>query len=453
MAASGGTKIQIHVTPRLNLLLTAIGSGLVGRGIALITPLLVMPSMLDYLGPVLFGFWLTAVALSAMASLLDFGIGNALLTRLSEAFGRDDLVAVRRILGDGYVLLGAISGGFILLTLGGYLLLESVGSTIATSEEGRVIAIVLIALFLSFPAGLITRLLQGRHAFIQLQLAQLAGPVLALILCLGGIRAGISPVGVVAAYAFAPAITLFIWSAAYLLRNPDHRPVFRALDWLSMRRLTSLGGGFFFIAVFSLIGLNADNVLIAARVGAETVAEYGVPARLGTILMLIVSTLFMPLWSLFGDALARNDQKWLNQISLRMSVLGGTGVLVFGLGLTWYVDPILTLWMGRPFADQELIMLGWTAAATVIAVTAPYNMVLNAAGMAAPQVLPWAVFLGVSVIAKALFLTEDTTWWAPWITAGVYLVAITPAMIFTARRRISKPTAFNAQNIVKNVKH
>jgi O-antigen/teichoic acid export membrane protein len=209
-----------------------------------------------------------------------------------------------------------------------------------------------------------------------------------------------------------------------------------------MRGLTSLGGGFFLVAVFSLIGLNADNVVIAAQAGAVTVAEYGVPARLGTILMLIVSTLFMPLWALFGDALARNDQKWLNQISLRMSVLGGASVLVIGLALTWYVDLILTLWMGRPFADQELIMLGWTAAATIIAITAPYNMVLNAAGMAAPQVLPWAVFLGVSVMAKALFLTEETAWSAPWITAGVYLVAITPAMIFTARRRISETNGF-----------
>ncbi len=397
-----------------------------------------MAPMLQHLGPVLFGVWITAVTLSAMASILDFGIGNAALTRLSEAFGRDDLIAVRRILGEAYVLLGAISGIFVALVVLGAIFAQGRAATTGAAEQVVVLAIVLSALFMSFPALLITKLMQASHTFVQSQVAQVVGPLVSLVACLSGIRAGIDPLGVVALYALPNTVILAIWSLGYFLARPQHRPTFTAWDLGQMRELIGLGGAFFVVLIFYVIGMNADNVILALRVSNEAVTEYGVPTKLGSILMLIVGTVFTPLWPLFGDALARDDRAWLASTTWRMSIGTAACVLAVGLGLTVFANPIMYAWMGRTFADQKLILLGWTAAATVISLTAPYNMVLNAAGMARTQILPWVAFVVFSVGAKALLLTAETAWWAPWITAGVYAVAITPWMIVMARRVIGK---------------
>ena len=420
------------MTSRARRLIVAVFSGILGRAVVLVAPVVVMGPMLTHLGPSLFGMWLTALAVTAMASFLDFGIGNATLTRLADAFGRDDPAAVRRVLGEAYFLLGGIS--FVLLALVGLgvVLAPHVMPEAVASGQVALLAIVLVALFLSFPTLMIWRLLQAQHAFVQSQLAQIAGPLLALVACLVAIRAGAHPIAVVAFYALANTLVQLVWTVVYFLRNPSHRPQFVGLDRQSMRSMLALGGAFFVLSIFSLSGMNADNVIIAARAGAAVVAEYGVPAKLGSILMMIVGTVFMPLWPLFGDALARQDRAWLLTTTRRMSIGGAACVLAIGLGLTAFADPILSAWMGRGFADQKLILLGWTVATTVIAFTAPYNMVLNAAGLARPQILPWAAFVVVSIGAKAMLLTPETAWWAPWITAVIYAVAVSPWMIMMA---------------------
>lgn len=422
---------------RTRNLIVAVVSGVVGRAVALVTPLLVMAPMLDHLGPALFGIWLTAVSVSAMAAFLDFGVGNASLTRLSEAFGQDDLTAARHLLGQAYALLTAISAVFVALVLAGLAAALALGPTDpAHASRALVIAIVLTAMFLSFPAGLIVRLLQARQRYVHAQLVQLAGPLAALIATLAGIAADLRPAAVVALYALAAATVQMVWSAVYFLRNPEVRPIFAAFDRAVLRRLSGLGGAFFLVSIVTAIGMNLDNLVIAARAGAEAVAEFGVPARLGGLLLQIVFTLFMPLWSLFGDAMARGDRLWLRRTVLRMSALGASGVLVIGLALVVFADPIMRLWMGRTFADQQAVLLGMVASATVIAVTSPFNMVLNAAGLASPQILPWTAFVAVTLVAKLLFLSPGMVWLAPWITAVAYAVLIAPRMVVLALRRI-----------------
>ena len=424
------------ISVRTRTLFVAILSGFVGRAITALLPLVVMPAMLGHLGPVLFGTWLTATTLSTMAVFLDFGIGNATTTRLSEAFGREDAAAVRCILGEAYAALLAISSGLLLIVALGHVLVPLFALGAVESSQVAVVSVVLAALFLSFPGAIIWRLQQARHHFVTAQLTQVTAPLATLGVTLWAVRAGFSPLAVVTVYALANPVVLMLWTLGHFATHPDQRPDFRGLRWSSMRSLTGLGGAFFVLSIFTLIGMNADNVVIVAIAGAEVVAEYGVPAKLGGILMLIVGTVFMPLWPLFGGALARQDGAWLASTTRRMSLGGAAVVLAVGLGMTLFADPLMEAWMHRPFAGQQMILLGWTAAATVIAATAPYNMVLNASGMVHQQILPWVAFVLITIGAKYLFLSADSAWLAPWITAIVYAATVLPVMTVLAMRRL-----------------
>ncbi|GAB1478806.1 hypothetical protein MASR2M74_13610 [Paracoccaceae bacterium] len=435
-------RLRAVISTRTRTLIVAILSGFVGRVITALLPLVVMPAMLGHLGPVLFGTWLTAATLSTMAVFLDFGIGNATTTRLSEAFGLEDATAARRILGEAYAALLAISSGLLLIVaLGGYVLVPLFGLDAVEISQVAVVSVVLAALFLSFPGGIIWRLQQARHHFVTAQLTQVTAPLATLGVSLWAIRAGFSPLAVVTVYALTNPVVLMLWTLGHFATHPDQRPDFRGLRWSSMRSLTGLGGAFFVLSIFTLIGMNADNVVIAAIAGAEVVAEYGVPAKLGGILMLIVGTVFMPLWPLFGGALARQDGAWLASTTRRMSLGGAAVVLAVGLGMTLFAVPLMEAWMHRAFAGQQMILLGWTAAATVIAVTAPYNMVLNASGMVRQQILPWVAFVVITIGAKYYFLSADSAWLAPWITAIVYAATVLPVMTVLAMRRLRQVTA------------
>ena len=433
---------KVHPKPiamdkRSKTLIVAVLSGLVGRAVALLAPLLVMGPMLNHLGPTLFGIWLTAVSLAGIANFLDFGIGNAALTKLSEAFGRDDLDGARSVLGQAYTLLAGLAAGFIVLTIAGTgLILLILPGVFESRAQAAAVAIVLCTLFLTFVTGLLVKLLQSRQAFVHAQLLQVVGPIVALAICLWAIAAGLEPVIVVLLYTLASPLTQAAWSVIYFITHPMRRPTFESLDRTSIRTLTDIGGAFFFVSILTAIGMNMDNLVIAGRAGADAVTNFGLPARLGSLLMLIVFTVFMPLWSLFGHALARGDRQWLLRTALKMSAGGAVAVLVVGLTLVALADPIMLFWMGRTFPDQQLVLLGMVASTTVIAITSPFNMILNAAGMAKQQILPWTGFVVLCLVAKSFLVTSETTWWVPWITTAAYAVFVTPRVLQLAFGKI-----------------
>ncbi len=414
-------------------LVVAVLSGLFGRAVILLAPLVVMAPLLDLLGPSLFGVWLMAVSLYAMLSFLEFGILSSALTLMSKANGRDDPLALRRILGQAYALLGAISLILIALVASGAGL--ALALTTIKADQIIVVAIVLSSLFLSFPGLLLIRFLEARQAFVQSQLALVAGKLVALVTCLIAIQMGTGPITSIALYSLSSPVILLLLALIYFLARPQLMPTFPALDRKNTRTLTDLGGAFSVAIVLSVIGMNADNVVFALRFGAESVVDYGVPAKLGAILVLVVGTIVAPLWSLYGDALARRNWRWLQTTTLRMSMAGAGAVLCLGLAMTIFADPIMKAWMGRSFADQQWVLIGWTLTAAVIAATAPCIMLLNAAGLVRPQILPLVAFVTISIGAKFLLPSAQTLWLGPMITAFTYAVFVTTPMIVLAKRQ------------------
>ncbi|NCO15864.1 MAG: hypothetical protein GW902_01360 [Alphaproteobacteria bacterium] len=83
-------------------LIHAITSSLLGRGVMLLAPLLIMPAMLEHLGPGLFGVWVTGTSIISLAAFMDFGIGNSLLTSLAIYHGRLEEQSARRCIGAAY---------------------------------------------------------------------------------------------------------------------------------------------------------------------------------------------------------------------------------------------------------------------------------------------------------------------------------------------------------------
>jgi CHASE2 domain-containing sensor protein len=96
----------------------------------------------------------------------------------------------------------------------------------------------------------------------------------------------------------------------------------------------------------------------------------------------------------------------------------------------------MMLWIGRTFDHQTEILAGAVTLALVVSITSPYNMFLNAAGKARQQILPWALFLVISVVLKNGLLALGHTWWIPFISAASYLCIITPVVIRHSNRQI-----------------
>ncbi|MBB6192836.1 O-antigen/teichoic acid export membrane protein [Sphingobium wenxiniae] len=418
---------------RSRRLVSGIIGGALGRSVSLIAPFLVMPIMLRYLGDTHFGIWMTAVSITSMAQFSDLGIGNGLLTRLSAAFGRDDIVSARADISSAYAMLTCVA--LILSVISGGLLLASNLRPFGISTQPASLAIVasvLVAFFAGIPASIIQRVMYARQQVMLSNLWQIAGASVAVIACWAAVTLKLPPWAAVLAYGLPAALALAGAGLWYFVRNPELRPRLSDVRKDSSRQLLTLGIRFLALGILTSVALNVDNVIIAANAGAHAVTQYSVPAKIGSLLGLVITTIFLPLWAANGEALARGDFDWVRNNSRRMVWIGGGGVAVAAMILTLAGDRIIYLWMGRNFSDQQMILGLLGGLSVVMAIASPANMVLNAIGQIRIQIIAWAIFALITIALKLAFVTEGHLWLVPAISLIMYAIIITPAMWKTA---------------------
>jgi len=418
-------------------LIHAITSSLLGRGVMLLAPLLIMPAMLEHLGPGLFGVWVTGTSIISLAAFMDFGIGNSLLMRLAIYHGRLEEQSARRCIGAAYRILGLVAlVGFGLLILGWTMVLLWSGRSVGVTEGNGTLIVVMLLLFLvGLPLSIVYRVLYANQQIAFYNLLQIASSACSVIFTFSAIRIDLSALAVAAVFGAVPVLFMLITTLWYFVAFPQYRP--RGQDFVygtEGRGLFRLGLGHLGLGILTAVGMNIDIPLILYTLGSEAVTGFALPSRIGSLLLVVVVTVFMPLWGFNGAAMARQEYAWVRRNTLRMSLVGGVAIAGLGIALTLGIDLIMQLWVGQAFPDQGLVVAAMAASSTIIAVTAPYNMVLNAAGKVDVQIWAWGGFVAVSVLGKFLLIPVFGAWFVSVITLIAYAICVTPAMIISALR-------------------
>jgi O-antigen/teichoic acid export membrane protein len=417
--------------------LGAMASNVIGRIVTLIAPFVIMPAMLAHLGPDGFGVWVTGVSIVALAGFMDFGLGNSLLTRLSGHFGRGDTDMARRDIGRAYRMLGIITLAGLGLMLAGVIAFMFWPQGDAAMGYGNAVLvwITLLSFLISLPVSIVFRVIYAHQKIALYNFLLMAGAGISIVVTLLAIFLQFPGWAVVSIYSAVTPITMVAATLWYFRRFPQYRP--QANDFAfdeEGRAMFRLGLGHLRLAVLTAVGMNIDIPLVLYLQDAQAVADFALPARLGALLPLAVATVFLPLWAYNGAAMARQDFAWVRRFALWMSILGGVGIAVVGAGMTLWVDPIMQFWTGKSFPHQQLVLMAFAVSGTIIALTSPSNMVLNAAGIVNVQFWAWLAFVGLSVLGKAIFVPMHGAWVVGAVTAVCYGICITPAMIVYALR-------------------
>lgn len=402
-------------------------SGVGSQLVSLAAPILLLPAMLSYLGEEEFGIWSSAVAAAGLAAVLDFGLGSTILARVARARAVNNISQVSRYLTSAYVVLSAVAVVGLLVIFSAWCV--AVYGYSQPQQGWSIFLIVIGAFFIGLPISVIFKVMYAYQMVPMHSALQAFSALLAVAIALSAISVSSARWLVIFAYSFSPIIVMICVTLWFFSNERSISIGSKSFRLSFTKSLVGSSSRFFYLSVLTAFGTNADIVLISLFAGPAAVAEFVPPARIGSILAVMVANLFMPLWTFNGAALARGDYEWVRRNTTLMS-LGGTAlVIVAGTVILLISHPLMLFWMGRSFEDQTVVLLGMVALAAVTAFTSPFNMVLNARGEAATQIAPWAKYVLSSLLVKSLTIYYGYAAFVPAQSAVLYLTFVAPVMV------------------------
>lgn len=321
------------------------------NGFNFVFTLLLVPLTLNYLGPLQYGIWLTLSSMLTWLSYMDFGIGNGLRNKLSEALAEGDRKLGRIYVSTAYAV---FSIGLLLLWLIFFLIFGFVNwSKILNSPDylhsqiNTLVLFVFIFFSLQFLLKLIYSVtnadqMPAVNGFFSVLVN--SSTVLMVYILLKTTGRSILYLGI--GSSIIPII-IFIAGSIILFGRyyKDISPTFKSIKFKYAKDLVGLGLQFFVIQFAGLILFATDNLIITQILGPKEVTVYNIAYKYFFYVPIIFSVILSPFWSAYTEAYIKKDFVWIKsstkkilRIWFLLSALAVIMVVISG--------PVYRIWVG-----------------------------------------------------------------------------------------------------------
>ena len=340
---------------------------LVGLGAPLLVALFAIPLLIRGMGTDRVGVLTLAWAVIGYFSLFDLGLGRALTKLVAERLGTGQTGDLPRLIWTALMIMGIFGtiGALVAAALSPWLVYSVLKIPRALQDE-TLKSFYLIAL--SVPVVIVTiglrAVLEAHQRFDLANKVRIPFGVLTFLcpLFILPFSNSLFPiVGMLVAGSFA-ACGVFLIVCLHLV--PELRHSIRPKRSM-IKPLISFGS---WMTVTNIVGplmTYMDRFLIGAFISVTAVAYYATPYEVVTKFWLIPSALVGVLFPAFSTALAHDRQRagqlFGRGINYTFLALFPLTLLVVALA-----HEVLTVWLGREFADNSAFVLKWLAAGVFI---------------------------------------------------------------------------------------
>lgn len=363
------------------------GIGLGQRAAQLLSTLITLPLVLHALGLAGFGIWGAATSLNWLSSILDLGLGSAMLSLLPQAKAAGQSATLHRYITASLFIALCLS----LLVLGGGAAFQLGGRSLPSSPF--LAALVLLAL--NIPLNISRDIWFGLHKGYIAGYWEFAQTILTLALILLAAWAG-GGVTVMTIAVYAAMLAINATSLAHaLLRHPELRPRTRP-HLTAVREILTRGSLLFTITIAGSCAYSFDTLFALHWRGAAAAAQMVIAMRVCTTAIGFLHIITQPLWPEFVEAVTEGELLWLSKI-LRHGTVLSSALAISGSGLiVAFGAPVLRWWLHQDLHITQGFF--WVMAAWIVALNLPRipGLFLNAASELKPQIylLTAAALLG-----------------------------------------------------------
>lgn len=360
-------------------------TSVIARIVSVVTMLFSVPIAHAHLSGEGFGVWMTLTSLLLLVQFADLGIGNGLVTVISDLRGRDEVLAISSAVSSAAVILCLVGLTLVTLSIPFVYFIDwpRALKTFSLPSAGLDAAVLIFALSLSVtvPATIGQKIQWGFQEAYRANIWQMVGNVMVLVIliCAGKLSLGLW--AYVLATTGGPLSALFGSSFEQLvIRRPWLRPRFDLANWVLMRRLLGIGGTWGLCQCLLFIATGMDGVFVSRMFGASAMGDYGLMMRMMAGLAVAI-LLTVPLWPVFSEALARGDFSWALRTAKRALIVCTSIGIAAGAILLFGSQFIARIWIDRTMVPSSNLVLAFSAWVLV------YNIFVGITSLMANQLL------------------------------------------------------------------
>ncbi|WP_155590315.1 oligosaccharide flippase family protein [Lysinibacillus cavernae] len=330
-------------------------------GCTIISSLIFTPIMISLLGQKEFGLYSLMIVLVGYLSILDLGLGNAIVRYIARNRATADKVLEASL--NGFFLKLFIGIGCLTLLIG-FLLFSQVDIIFGQSltgeqlEKAKIMGFIMtISLAMQFPLGVFTSILQAYEKFIFIKLTTLLQVIVQPLTMLFFLLQGTDAVTLIYIIAIYNILFLAV-DAIYCIKVLSIKFTFTLKNTALIKEIFIYSFFIFITVIVDKIYWQTDQVLLGILKGTEDVAIYAVAIQIVLIFMslaLAISGLFLPRISMLvtkEEGLVEINQLFIKVGAIQFLVVG----YILG-GFFLYGQEFLLLWLGKDFMAIYSIVL------------------------------------------------------------------------------------------------
>jgi O-antigen/teichoic acid export membrane protein len=348
-------------------------AGVVQRLLQIAGTLTVMPLVLHAVGSEGFGVWAAAASFFWMTVVVDFGVGQALLTSVAQNVARGDIAEIRRQIGAA--LLASLVLGLV-----GTILAAAIIPRVASPRVADAYLIAAVLLSINIPLSLTANVWTGLQRFHMTSAWETFQTIVTVCGLFVLTRFSTDARYYVAVTAGGLIVANVASTINLFTRYPELLPSLRAPSASRCLALLQRGAPFFILSVAATLAINLDSVIALSRLGADAASRMAVAQRACLTALGLLWVVTQPLWPAVTDAATRGDHLWV-----RRGILGGAIVVALcalsgGAILVLLGQPLLDLWMGGGLKLGRDVLWAMSAWIAMLSLGRIVDVLLNGLG-------------------------------------------------------------------------
>lgn len=327
-----------------------------------IIPLVYTPLMLRLLGQAEFGVYGLANSVTAYLSLLNLGLGSAIVRYLAKYRAEGDTDGVRRVLGM-FLVLYSCAAALICVVGGGLAIFTdrffAEGLTASEISKMRILVLIMTAnVAISLPTSTFASLLTAYERFVFTKVVAIITTIMLPVVNLVVLYMGCGSVGM-AAVGVSVQLLGGVMYVMYCGKTLKIMPAFRKMPMYLLKELAVFCLFVIIGTIADLLYWSTDKVLIGATLGSVAVAIYNV----GGVFTVIMQNFAQAISQVFTPRIAmmatKKDQP-MDEISDIMIRVGRLQFFIVSFILSGYAvfgQCFIRIWAGEEYAEAYYVAL------------------------------------------------------------------------------------------------